>query len=74
MMATRAEHLAWCKERALEYIDAGDVQNGVTSFASDVRKDASTADDASSIGMTCISFLLDRPSPEQARQFIEEFT
>lgn len=72
-MSTRDEHLAWCKERALEYIDAGDVRNGVTSFASDVRKDPSTAEEASNVGMACLSFLLGNPTPAQARQFIEDF-
>ena len=35
---TRAEHLAWCKERALEYLDAGDLENAVTSMGSDLGK------------------------------------
>jgi len=40
---TRAEHLAWCKERALEYLDEGDVQQAFASFASDMSKHPETA-------------------------------
>ena len=35
---TRDEHLAWCKKRALEYLDAGDPAQGFTSMLSDLRK------------------------------------
>lgn len=38
-------HMAWCKARALEYLDRGGpkaAENALGSFASDVRKDAST--------------------------------
>lgn len=35
---TREEHLAWTKERALEYVAAGDLQNAVASMASDLVK------------------------------------
>lgn len=39
---TRAEHIAWCKERALEYLDAGDIQNAFVSMLSDLRKHPDT--------------------------------
>lgn len=35
---TRDEHLEWCKKRALEYVDSGDVQQGFTSMLSDLSK------------------------------------
>lgn len=36
---TRAEHMAWCKERALkELAFNGDVNNAFTSMASDLEK------------------------------------
>lgn len=34
----RDEHLAWCKQRALVYVDRGDLQNAFASMASDLRK------------------------------------
>jgi len=37
-MRTREEHLAWCKEQALEYLNRGDLQNAVTSMGSDLSK------------------------------------
>lgn len=39
---TRAEHLAWCKQRALEYVDAGDVSNAFASMISDMQKHPQT--------------------------------
>lgn len=35
---TRAEHLAWAKQRALEYLDHGDLPNAVASMTSDLGK------------------------------------
>jgi hypothetical protein len=35
---TRTEHLAWCKRRALEYLDDGDLANAVASMGSDLDK------------------------------------
>lgn len=35
---TRAEHLEWAKERARQYLDAGDPANAVTSLLSDLTK------------------------------------
>jgi hypothetical protein len=34
---TRDEHLAWCKRRALEYVDAGDLAHAIASMASDLK-------------------------------------
>jgi hypothetical protein len=34
---TRDEHLAWCKRRALECVDAGDLSRAVAGMASDLR-------------------------------------
>lgn len=39
---TRAEHLEWCKRRALEYVDANDNTQAFTSMASDLRKHPET--------------------------------
>ena len=41
---TRNEHLAWCKERALKYLDAGDVRQGFTPMLSDLSKHEGTRD------------------------------
>lgn len=34
----REEHVAWCKDRALWYVDAGDYANGIASLISDLGK------------------------------------
>lgn len=41
-LVTRAEHLAWCKERALEYCDQGDWMNAWASMVSDLGKHPET--------------------------------
>lgn len=38
----RQEHLQWCKQRAFEYIDAGDRIGAWQSFCSDLRKHEGT--------------------------------
>lgn len=35
---TRAEHLSWAKERALEYVERGELQDAFNSIASDLGK------------------------------------
>ena len=35
---TRKEHLAWCKQRALAYLDRGDLENALASLMSDMQK------------------------------------
>lgn len=39
---TRSEHLAWCKKRALEYVDNNDLQQAYMSMASDLQKHEET--------------------------------
>lgn len=41
-----AEHVAWAKERALEYVDQGDLQNAFASLMSDLGKHPDTANHA----------------------------
>ena len=35
---TRDEHLAWCKERALAYLEKGELASAVASMGSDLLK------------------------------------
>lgn len=35
---TRAEHLQWAKDRALEYVAIGDMNQAFASMTSDLRK------------------------------------
>ena len=43
---TRGEHLEWCKKRALEYVDMGDLNQAHASMLSDMRKHEETANHA----------------------------
>lgn len=49
-MTTRTEHLTWCKERALEYVDTGRLDDALSSFMSDLRKHDDTADELAGFG------------------------
>jgi len=42
---SREEHLAWCKERALEYVTAGELADAVASMGSDLGKHPETQAD-----------------------------
>ena len=72
-MMERARHLAWCKKRALEYVDAGKLDEAYASFVSDMRKHSGTADHiALALGWKLVSAgHLSKPS--EMRKFIEDF-
>lgn len=70
---TREEHLAWCKTRALEYLDRGDVTNAVTSMLSDLGKhDETKIGPDGTLSMLGMNILL-RRDHSLARQWIEGF-
>ena len=70
---TRSEHLDWCKERALEYVDAGDLGQAYASMVSDLGKHPETQDHpAIMLGMMLMmSGQLSNPS--EMRDFINGF-
>ena len=71
MIRDRAEHVAWCKERALQYVDAGDLVNALASLTSDLRKHPSTVDHAA-IELGMLETLGGHLStPARMREFIE---
>lgn len=72
-MRTREEHLAWCKQRALEYIDRGQINEGLTSMMSDMSKHPETASpalDQLTVGLMMVGALSTR---EEARRHINGF-
>jgi hypothetical protein len=70
---TREEHLAWCKQRALEYCEDGDVQNAWASMASDLGKHPETRDHAG-IRLGMMQLMAGHLSaPAEMRRFIEGF-
>ena len=72
-MITRSEHLAWCKQRALEYVDRGDVSQAFASMTSDLRKHGETQDHAGIELGASLLFGGHLSTPEQMRTFIEGF-
>lgn len=70
---TRKEHLDWCKKRAIEYCDIGDVQEAFASMSSDLQKHPETANhigiDFGMMQMMCGMLR----TQEQMRHFIEGF-
>jgi hypothetical protein len=69
----RAEHLRWCKDRALAYADMGDVSSAVASLGSDLRKHPGTRNHGGVelMMMHAMAGLFDRPG--ELRKFIEGF-
>ena len=72
-MMNRAEHLQWAKDRALEYVNTGDLQQAFTSMASDLGKHEETQGHIGiKLGMMEImgGFL---DTPEKMRHHIEGY-
>lgn len=69
----RAEHLSWCKQRAIQYVDRGDITNAYASMASDLNKHPETANHAAiKIGMM-LMMGGHLSSQQEMRKFIEGF-
>jgi hypothetical protein len=72
-LITRQEHLEWCKKRALEYCDVGDLQGAFASIASDLSKHEETKGHMGlelGMGLLMTGGL---NTAEKMRKFIEEF-
>ena len=72
---TRQDHLDWCKQRALEYVDAGDLENAFASFASDVTKHPETEGIGQMIGMLGMPLLMSGHlnTPREMRDHIQGY-
>ena len=68
----RSEHLQWCKDRALEYVDAGDNQQAMSSMISDLRKHKETESSAG-FGFSLGMIAMQSGSSEEMRKFINGF-
>ncbi len=69
---TRAEHLAWAKQRALEYVKLGELSNAVASMTSDLGEhpDFATPGTLMAIGLGLLEI---GRGPEAVRHWIEGF-
>jgi hypothetical protein len=72
-MKTREEHLAWCKQRALEYIDRGQVNEGLTSMMSDMHKHPETSAPALDQLTVWLMMIGALSTPAEARKHINGF-
>lgn len=70
---TREEHLAWAKERALEYCDAGELQNAFASMGSDLNKHDELRDHAGIVLGLQLMLIGNLSTPAEMRRFIEGF-
>ncbi len=70
-MNSREDHIAWCKQQALEYLDAGDITNAIASMIADLGKhpDIRYAPVLAAIGLV---FAIQQDEAE-ARRWIEGF-
>lgn len=70
---SRADHLAWCKTRAMEYVENGDTQQAFSSMGSDLRKHPETKDHIG-IELGMLQLLTgELKTPAAMRRFIEGF-
>lgn len=70
---SRAEHLAWCKKRALEYADQGDNAGAMSSLISDLGKHPGTEAHSAIELMTMLAVAGQFSRPGELRKFIEGF-
>lgn len=69
----RAEHLAWAKSRALDYVAQGDLQQAFASFVSDMRKHDDLAKHSALELMANLFYAGHLSSGAEMRKYIEGF-
>jgi len=70
-MMTRAQHLKWAKDRALEYADRGELANAMSLITSDLNKHPETAGHSGIELMGTLAFAGHMDSAREVRDFIE---
>jgi hypothetical protein len=72
---TRAEHLRWAKDRALEYADQGDTGSAMSSLMQDLSLHTETAASAAIVPelMMPLTMMGEFEKPGELRKFIEGF-
>jgi hypothetical protein len=73
-MRTRDEHLNWCKERALQILESGDIPGAFASMASDLGKwNGGALYDDVDLSFLRMDAILFCKTAEQMRHWIEGF-
>lgn len=70
---TRQEHLNWCKQRAIELIESGDINQGLISMMSDLGEHEETANHAGIMLTTMLMVLGYLRTKHQAIEHINGF-
>jgi len=70
---TRKEHVEWCKKRALEYVDQGDITNAFASMGSDLNKHSETTNHPGIMLGMQMMMIGKLSTQEEMRRFIEGF-
>lgn len=68
---SRAEHLRWAKDRALEYVEAGDLVNAQASMTSDLSKHPETRGHRALHVWMLLALGGRMDTAEEVRQFVE---
>lgn len=72
-MKTRDEHLAWCKERALQILESGDMPGAVASMISDLEKYDKPLYDTKTMTLLSADGIFFRNTPDRVKNWIEGF-
>lgn len=72
-MQSRDEHLAWCKKRALEILDSGDIDGARASMISDLQKWQKPLYQPEIFQLVCADGVLFCKTAAQMRHWIEGF-
>ncbi|MEN8252379.1 MAG: hypothetical protein ABFQ53_02260 [Patescibacteria group bacterium] len=73
MATTRQEHLEFCKTRALEYVETGDLNNAFVSMVSDLGKHPETQGHISIMLGVQLKMSGHLDSKNEMKKFIEGF-
>lgn len=70
----REEHMQWCKQRAMAYVEVGDLNSAVASMLSDLTKHPETEAVGKGIGAQLgLMELMRGPTRESITRFIRGF-
>jgi hypothetical protein len=70
----RADHLQWCKDRAMKYVEAGDFPDTIASMLSDLGKHPDTKSAGEGIGAQLgLVTLMTGPTRDSVTRFIQGF-
>jgi len=69
----REEHLQWCKNRALEYVEMGDMEQAFNSMISDLKKHEETKNHSAIALMSMLFMTGHLESCEEMGKFIKGF-